>query len=428
MLSGKSRLLLIFALTEAALLYFCQNHDLQARWFGLCVGLAVAITVWVPARFCVQKTKRKGLLATIAVANLLAGFLVGQILDAVYFVVFSEFPQRFMLLLFLFQSFLLFTLWRVALFSHPMRPAQSLLSSESLPATQTPSSTPEKLMSSRRRVVLAGALVSGTLTFFMAAPNFILRKREPPEGIYLYANDVACLAPVANILSVRLNLLTHTGLCLLTKDPQKINRLRRESGKPTLQFEKLDDGYWIRDLNLNLENYDGFVNYGSATNLDHRSFPFDLDGWKRYLAGRSTNDRLRPAIRIRPLVVQNPIQAWDRVEDFREKINARYPLGFIYSPIPYQGHFVRFFNCNSLVVGVADCILDCGKDAEKMTGSPFQLGGQTIEDGNRLMDDYDSPDFAENLAREREFMETQPLSKQKWIHILLNRAPQNRGR
>ncbi len=413
MFSGKSQLLLFlrFAPTEMGILYFCRNYDLQARWFGFCLGFATAFFLFIPAYFIIQKKKRKGLLAAISGA----GFLAGQLLDAVYFAVFSQFPERFFLILFIFQLFQIFRFFRYGPIFQTTDSAWNAAVRDSLPA-------PPGFQTARRRDAVFGALVSGSLVFFMATPNFILHKRELPEGVYVYANDVSNNIPIANIFAVRLNVLTHTGLCLVTKDPEKFNRLRRESGKTAWKFEKLDAGYWIRDFNLNIKNYDGFANYGSATNLDDRSFQFDLDGWNHYLAGRSTNDRLRPAIRIRRLPIQNPAQAWERVENFKDKINAQYPLGFIYSPIPYQGHFVRFYNCNSLIAGVADKILNCGKEAEKMTAKPFQIGRQTLDDGNALLNDYESRDFAENIKKEREFMNMQPLSKQKWIHILLNRS------
>lgn len=443
---------MLFVLAEAAIIFFCGNHDLQARWFGFLVGISTGF-VFLPAGTIHQKyflppqNASKKRFFTVAVT---AGYLSGLILDTLYFAFYAEFINQLFLILFAVELILVFWFFQsrfsprnftsMVIETSPTHESKAVSETgENIESEQAaePIQTPESPCSDSSRseirifnigqwvkcdiLLLLSSLLPAVLVFSMATPCFILQKREPQEGIYIYANDVACTIPGANIISVRLRFLTHTGLCLITKTPDRINQIRLAAGKNKLNFTKLNDEYWIRDLNLDIQNYDGFTNYGSSTSLDDRSFPFDIDNWKHYLEGRSMNDRLHPAIQVLKLPVENVLEAWERVETFKNEINTKYPEGFIYSPVPYQGNYVRFFNCNSLTVGIADGILDCGKEAEKMTNRTIQIGGQGREDGRKLLADYQSPEFAENIKKERDFMKKQPYEKQKWIHRILNR-------
>ncbi|MDO4629576.1 MAG: hypothetical protein Q4C70_10365 [Planctomycetia bacterium] len=259
------------------------------------------------------------------------------------------------------------------------------------------------------------------ITFSMTLPILRPSERELTEGIYIYANDVVYNYPVLNIFSSRITLATHSGLCYLTKNPAKIQHLREKQGLSPLRFRKIGHGWWIQDLNLDVRDTDGFTNYGSRTSLDDRPFPFDLEHLGFYLDGHSVNDRLQPAIRLQELPTSDPVSKWLEIVTFRDKINARYPDGFIYSPIPFRGKHVRFYNCNSMTVGIADRFLNCGTEAERLSALPFSVGKQSVIDGRALMRDYDSEDFGARIAEERRFLRTATVWEVPILHWVLNR-------
>lgn len=301
-------------------------------------------------------------------ASILAGYMVGLGLDAIYACVFgNDFYLMYGFIGFLLSLFLF--LFRL-----------------------------------NKKIDTASLFLTLLASVWMAeycTPNFILEKRSPEEGIYIYENDVVYDYPILNIYTSRLGGFSHTGLCLLTKDPFSLNQQRRTAGLKTLRFEKLEGGYWMNDLNLDISDQDGFTNYGSGTSLSEIAYPFDVEHWKNFLNGHSENDRLNPSVRVLHLAVSDPCKKWNQIIEFRDSINAQFPEGFIYSPIPFQGRRARLYNCNSLTVGISDEFLQSGEKAERLTAGWWNIGSQNVEQGRALMKDYRSKTFKAEIEAER---------------------------
>lgn len=381
MLSILRKFVLPILLMELLAFFFASGVDLQARWFGALVGLSAGLALWVIRRHAWGFA-------------LLAGYLSGTICDLLYLVAFGTAYHC-----------LFAALWGA------------------LAAVLVKNACGKRFS----RVHGFAALCVLAATVYLALPNLLIERRELPEGIYVYANDVVYNKQGLNVVSSRLGIMVHTGICFVTRDKDGFNRQRREAGLPDLDFEELESGYFISDVNLEIRDHDDFANYASRTKLDDRSYEFDKDHMNYYLEGRSVNDRLKPSIRFLPLYVPNSREAWNRIDEFRRKINAQYRDGFIYSPIAYDGNFVRLYNCNSVTVGIADEFLNRGREAARLTNLPLNVGGQGIEDGRRLMEDYRKEDFQSRLDQEREFWKTQPASKQLWLHrILLRIYPEDK--
>lgn len=366
------------ALIELLAFFFASEVNLQARWFGALVGLAAGLVLWVVRRPAWRFT-------------FWTGYLAGTICDFVYLAVFGTTYHCLLLIL-----------WG------------------GLVAVLLKNSGVNRLSWGHGLIAL-GILI---VTAHFALPDLEIERRELPEGIYIYANDVVCNYAVLNIVSSRFGIMVHTGICYVTRDKDGFNRQRRAAGLPDLDFQDLDSGYFFNDLNLDIRDGDGCTNYASRTKLDDNPYDFDKDHMNFYLEGRSANDLPKPSIRFMPLNVPNPREAWNRIDEFRRKINAQYRGGFIYSPIPYDGHFVRLYNCNTVTAGIADEFLGLGKEAEILTDLPLNLGRQNVQDGRRLMKDYRKDDFQSRMDQELEFWKTQPFYKQYWLHlILLRRIP-----
>lgn len=366
-------------LIELLAFFFAWDVDLQARWFGALVGLAAGLILWLFRRPAWGFA-------------FLAGYLSGTICDLLYLVVFGSACHC-----------LLAALWGA------------------LAAVLVKSSWGKRFS----RVHVFTALCVLIVTAYMTLPNLLLERRDLPEGIYVYANDVVYKWPVLNIVSSRLGVMVHTGICFVTRDPFSFNRQRREAGLPTLDFRPLVSGYWINDLNLDVQEQTYLANYASKTQLDNRPYDFDLEHMDHYLWGRSVNDRVKPSIRFVPLVTSKPREDWNRIVQFRDQINAQYPDGFIYSPIPYDGLFVRLYNCNTITVGIADEFLDRGEEAARLTNLPLNVGRQGVHDGRLLMRDYRTNDFQSRIDRERESWKSEPTKKRHWLHrILFHKAPE----
>lgn len=375
MLSILRKFVLPILLMELLVFFFASGVDLQARWFGVLVGLAAGVVLWLIRRPAWGFA-------------FLTGYLSGLIFDFLYLAVFGT----------TMQSFLLF-FWG------------------GLAAILLKNLTKKSFS----QVEFLTALAVLIVTSWFTCPDLDNQPRELPEGIYVYANDVVYDWPILNIVSSRLGIMVHTGICYVTRDPDGFNRQRLEAGLPKLKFETIGYGYYINDLNLDVRDRDGFSNYASRTKLDDNSFPFDLDDMNNYLEGRSVNDRLNPSVRFMPLVTPKPREDWNRIDEFRKKINAQYRNGFIYSPIAYDGHFVRLYNCNTVTVGIADEFLDRGKEAARLTNLPLNLGRQGIHDGRLLMRDYRTPDFQSRIDQERAFWKSEPVNNQLWLHRILFR-------
>jgi len=374
------RKLAIFPLIELLAFFLAPELDLQARWFGFLMGLMAGLGLW---------GIRRPAWRFVA----LSGYLAGTICDLLYLLVFGNTLHCFVALGWGVLAWFLVRRWGQWPFSWV------------------------------RHSAALGVLI---LTLGLTFPNLLAEPRELPEGIYVYANDVVYNYPILNIVSSRAGIAVHTGICYVTKEPFRINRLRQEAGLSRLKFELLDRGYWINDLNLDVRDRDGFTNYASRTRLDDQSFPFDLEHMNHYLAGRSVNDRLKPAIRLEPLFTPESLEAWNRIVLFRDQMNALYRDGFIYSPIPYDGHFVRLYNCNTVTVGIADEFLNRGKEAERLTDMPLNFGRQGVTDGRRLMKDYRTDDFQGRIDRERAFWKSESPEKQRVLHRVLFVKPRDR--
>lgn len=382
MLSFLRKFVLPILLSEMLVYFFASGVDLQARWFGVLVGLAAGLILWLIRRHAWGFA-------------LLAGYLSGTICDLLYLVDFGSAYHC-----------LLAALWGV------------------LAAVLVKNAWKKRF--SRGYVFTALCVLAATVYF--ALPDLQIERRDLQEGIYVYGNDAACEIPVLNIFSNRLGLAVHTGICFVTRDPNGFNRQRVAAGFEELNFEELDSGYYINDLNLDVRDLDGLTNYASRTKLDDNSFPFDLEHMNYYLAGRSVNDNLKPAIRLVPIITPKPREDWNRIVEFRDQINAQYPDGFIYSPVPYDGHFVRLYNCNTVTVGIADEFFDRGKEAARLTNLPQNFGRQGVNDGRLLMRDYRTPDFQSRIDQERAFWKSEPSNKQFWLHrILLRMYPEDKN-
>lgn len=280
--------------------------------------------------------------------------------------------------------------------------------------------------------LVLGLVICGfffTTLFFMAArdtrrltlPNLVWRPVELEEGIYVYANDNVYNVSMLNIYSSRLKGFEHTGLCLLTRRPGEVNSPRLERGEKSLRFEYLDRGYFISDLNLDVADRDGLANHGSRTSLSDVSYPFDIQGFRNLLAGRSVNDRLRPAVCLARVETADPVSAWDEVIRFRDEFNAKYPEGFIYSPIPYRGKHAACYNCNTVTAAILGGILGMDGRYDFMTRIPLCFGGQTAADGKKMLEEMMGRDRKPEMARQREFMENSPFARQAFWHRMLHK-------
>ncbi len=269
-------------------------------------------------------------------------------------------------------------------------------------------------------IVAVGVSIVVHKTDLLARPNLKLEPKELQEGIYLYANDVCFNLPI-NLYSSRLGGFTHTGLCFITKDPDRANRVRKLNNLHELKFTKLIRGYSFCDLNVDLTDRDGLSNHGASAALSNDSFPFDVAGLKNYLAGRSANDRLTPSVQLLQLSIINPLAEWDKAIAFEEKFNQMFPDGILYSPIPYEGRFAPLYNCNTLTAGIAAVLLEQDARCDRLTDIPYTFGGQTSEQGRQALKEVTSPDFPEKLAKQREFMKTAPRNQQAIWHRLLHR-------
>ena len=267
-------------------------------------------------------------------------------------------------------------------------------------------------------VVAAGVVVHKTDE--LARPNLKPQPRDLPEGIYLYANDVCFDLPI-NLYSSRLGGFPHTGLCFITQDPARANRVRKLNNLSKLKFTKLDRGYFVCDVNLDIFDRDELTNHGASAKLSNISFPFDIDHLKNYLSGRSSNDRLKPAVQLLNIPVINPLAEWDKVIAFEEKFNEMFPDGILYSPIPYTGKYAPLYNCNTLTAGIIAVLLDQGTMGDRLTDIPYSFGGQTSEEGRLGLEEMVKPDFPDRLAKQREFMKSAPPREQAFLHRLLHR-------
>ena len=269
-------------------------------------------------------------------------------------------------------------------------------------------------------VVLCLAAVSYN-TERLTRPNLTLRPTEPEEGIYVYSNDTVYNVSPLNIYSSRLQGFEHTGLCLITRRPGEINAQRSARGEEWLRFQALDDGYYIHALNLKVADRDGVTNHGGRTSLSDAPYPFDIDAFNHFLAGRSANDRLKPAMKLYRVELADPRTAWDAVARFRDEFNKKYPEGFIYSPVPYRAKYVTLYNCNTVTAAILGEILGQGNRYDFVTAMRGCPGGQTAEDGKKWLEDMMAHDRNPDIARQREWMATEPFSKQAFFHRLMHR-------
>ncbi len=275
-------------------------------------------------------------------------------------------------------------------------------------------------------LLMLGGIYAGMTS--LARPNTHWRPVELESGIYIYANDTVYNLSPLNIYSSRMRGFTHTGICLVTRTPEEVNARRAARGWKPLRFEKLDHGYYINDVNLDVRDRDGLANHGSRTSLSDISFPFDLAGFNHYLAGRSTNDRLKPAVTLAHVDVPNPEEAWQDVIRFRDDFNEKYPDGFIYSPVPYRAKYMALYNCNTVIAAVAGETLHQGDKYDFITAIPLCFGRQTAADGKRMLDEFMAEDRTQEVFQQRNIMEKggsipQPfhyrlLHKNGWLHRL----------
>lgn len=463
---------LVLAAAEAGMHFFAFSMDLKARWFGFGVGLAFALAAAL--FFCAcsvcrwfywwgdssQKPPKIRKLKRFCSFSALTGYVSGAASDTLYvwFLADWELLGKFRKI----NPNLPVTSWGDAFETAAWCAVPLIAFFVLIPAgvwiyalrgrlrdrdaelSEADGKTFMRKLAWNWGFLVQSAVLAAVVWFTvsLSLPNLFPEKRELTEGIYVYANDTVYEWPILNLWTSRLGGMVHTGICLISRDPKKVNALREKQGLPRLRFYELADGYWLNDLNLEVCDLDGLTNYASRTMLDDQPYPFDLRHWRNWMNGRSPNDRLCPAIRFCRLMpaegagkeefseggdageIPMFLQKWNEIDAFRREVNARLPSGGVYSPLPYEGKFVYLFNCNSVTVGIADEFLGGGEEAEKMTNRLFHLGREGVEGGRRCLRELRTSDFAERCVREREaFKEALPESLH-WIHRLLYRGGQ----
>lgn len=266
-------------------------------------------------------------------------------------------------------------------------------------------------------------------TAVLCRPAIPYKDKELECGVYLYTNNTTYNVAGINIYSSRCGGFSHSGFCLITKDPRGENAQRKKLGLEALRFTKLQRGYYVNMLSMAVPDVDGFTNYQSRCYPRENAYDFDVNALKNYLAGHSTNDLPAPALQLKQIPVTDVNKAWNRIVEFKQTFNDRFPNGMVYSPVPYTDEHVKTINCNTYSAAILDTL---SKDNlikaddrqikgqfEKFINPRFSFGGQTMADGQKLNEFLAQDDAAEQVKRHWEFVKTTPLSEQNfWANAL----------
>ena len=266
-------------------------------------------------------------------------------------------------------------------------------------------------------------------TTVLCRPDIPYKDRELESGVYLYTNDTAYNVAGVNIYSSRCGGFSHSGFCLITKDPRGENAQRQKLGLEALRFTKLQRGYYVNMLSMAVPDQDGFTNYQSRCYPQENAYDFDVNALKNYLNGHSPNDLPAPALRMKKLSTDDYRKTWNRVVEFGKQFDKQFPDGMVYSPVPYTDKNVKTINCNTFSGAVLDTLIkeklinsngkQTVKEFEKLINPPFSFGGQTMADGQKLNEFFAQDDAAEQVKRHWEFVKTAPLSEQNfWANAL----------
>lgn len=267
----------------------------------------------------------------------------------------------------------------------------------------------------------------GTAVF--CQPSIPYKDKELESGVYLYTNDTAYNVTGVNIYSSRCGGFAHSGFFLITKDPKAENAQRRKDGLKDLKFIKLQRGYYVNMISMAVPDVDGFTNYQSRCYPQENAYDFDTEALKNYLAGHSPNDLPAPAVRLIHVPVTDVHKAWNRIDEFKQTFNKRFPDGMIYSPVPYTDEHVKTINCNTYSAAVIDTLdkeklIDKSNQKnicqfEKLINRFGNFGRQKLSDGQRLNEFLAQDDAPEQVKRQWEYVKTTPLSEQNfWANVL----------
>ncbi len=272
-------------------------------------------------------------------------------------------------------------------------------------------------------------ILTSLATWYYCQPSIPYKERELTPGVYLYTNDTAYNVTGVNIYSSRCGGFAHSGFFLITKDPKAENAQRRKDGLKDLKFIKLQRGYYVNMISMAVPDVDGFTNYQSRCYPQENAYDFDTEALKNYLAGHSPNDLPAPAVRLIHVPVTDVHKAWNRIDEFKQTFNKRFPDGMIYSPVPYTDEHVKTINCNTYSAAVIDTLdkeklIDKSNQKnicqfEKLINRFGNFGRQKLSDGQRLNEFLAQDDAPDQIKRQWEFVKTTPLSEQNfWANVL----------
>lgn len=272
-------------------------------------------------------------------------------------------------------------------------------------------------------------ILTSLATWYYCQPSIPYKERDLECGVYLYTNDTAYNVTGVNIYSSRCGGFSHSGFCLITKDPRGENAQRQKLGLKSLRFTKLQRGYYVNMLSMAVPDQDGFTNYQSRCYPQENAYDFDVAALKNYLAGHSPNDLPAPALRMKKLSTDDYRKTWNRIVEFGTQFDKQFPNGMVYSPVPYTDKNVKTINCNTFSGAILDILIkeklmnadgkQSAREFEKLINPRVSFGGQTLADGQKLNEFLAQNDAPEQVARHWEFVKTAPLSEQNfWANVL----------
>ena len=278
-------------------------------------------------------------------------------------------------------------------------------------------------------LVLLPIFITCIGTAVLCHPAIPYKDKDLECGVYLYTNNTTYNVAGINIYSSRCGGFSHSGFCLITKDPRGENALRQKLGLKPLRFTKLQRGYYVNMLSMAVPDQDGFTNYQSRCYPQENAYDFDIDALKNYLNGHSPNDLPAPALRMKKLSTDDYRKTWNRVVEFGKQFDKQFPNGMVYSPVPYTDKNVKTINCNTFSGAILDTLIkeklinsngkQTVKEFEKYINPRFSFGGQTMADGQELNEFFAQDDAVEQVKRHWEFVKTAPLSEQNfWANAL----------
>ncbi len=266
-------------------------------------------------------------------------------------------------------------------------------------------------------------------TWYFCQPSIPYKDKELKCGVYLYTNNTTYNVAGINIYSSRCGGFSHSGFCLITKDPRGENAQRKKLGLKPLRFTKLQRGYYVNMLSMAVPDVDGFTNYQSRCYPQENAYDFDTDALKNYLNGHSPNDLPAPALRMIKLSTDDYRKTWNRIVELGKLYDSRFPNGMVYSPVPYTDKNVKTINCNTFSGAVLDTLIkeklinsngkQTVKEFEKFINPRFSFGGQTMADGQKLNEFFAQDDVSEQVKCQWEYVKTTPLNEQNfWANVL----------